>query len=228
MHPLVTLSILASSAAVFNIMTRSSTGQNSSSGEAVNTNDTPALRVGKNLRTLRRSAGLSVNRLAVLSAVSAGMISQIERDQANPSLKILERLRAALNGPLSALLETADLDTMQVGTVVRRLADRPVFKVGRAPLIKEMLSPAGADGLRFMTIRFPPRSSSEEVVTDPGQKAGLVLEGQIQLAIGSQRIDVSAGDSFQFDSTLDHSVHNLTDKDALVLWIIAPQIQIHL
>jgi quercetin dioxygenase-like cupin family protein len=112
--------------------------------------------------------------------------------------------------------------------VVRRLADRPIFKVGRAPLIKELLSPAGADGLRFMTIRFPPRSSSDEVVTDPGQKAGLVLEGQIQLAIGTQRIDVLAGDSFQFNSTLDHSVHNLTDKDALVLWIIAPQVLIHL
>ena len=63
---------------------------------------------------------------------------------------------------------------------------------------------------------------------EAGQKAGLVLEGQIQLAIGTQRIDVLAGDSFQFNSTLDHSVHNLTDKDALVLWIIAPQVLIHL
>lgn len=200
----------------------------SASSAATGSNDASSPRVGKHLRTLRRSAGLSVNRLAALSAVSAGMISQIERDQANPSLKILERLRAALNVPLSALLETADLDSMQVGTVIRRLADRPVFKVGRAPLIKELLSPAGADGLRFMMIRFPPRSSSEEVVTDPGQKAGVILEGQLQLAIGSQRIDVFAGDSFQFDSTLDHSVHNMTDMDALVLWIIAPQVQIHL
>jgi len=213
---------------VFNIMTKPSAGPNLPSSQVGQTNDASAPRVGKNLRALRRAAGLSVNRLAVLSAVSAGMISQIERDQANPSLKILERLRAALNVPLSALLENADLNLTQVGGVVRRLADRPVFKVGPAPLIKELLSPAGADGLRFMTIRFPPRSSSDEVVTDPGQKAGLVLEGQIQLAIGTQRIDVLAGDSFQFNSTLDHSVHNLTDKDALVLWIIAPQVLIHL
>lgn len=207
---------------------KKSTKRDALPDDAGEANDGSAPRVGKNLRTLRRAAGLSVNRLAVLSAVSAGMISQIERDQANPSLKILERLRAALNVPLSALLEIANLDLMKVDSVVRRLADRPVFKVGRAPLIKELLSPAGADGLRFMTIRFPPRSSSDEVVMDPGQKAGLVLEGQIQLAIGSQRIDALAGDSFQFDSTLDHSVHNVTDKDALVLWIIAPQVQIHL
>jgi transcriptional regulator with XRE-family HTH domain len=185
-------------------------------------------KLGHNLRTLRQIAGLSINQLAMLAAVSAGMISQIERDQANPSLKILERLRAALNVTLSALLEGPDLPQASVNTIIRRLAERVPFKVGRAPLIKEMLSPAGTEGLRFMTIRFPPKSSSAEVVTDPGQKAGLVLEGQVQLAIGIQRIEIAAGDSFQFDSTLDHSVHNVSDKDALLLWIIAPQGQTHL
>jgi transcriptional regulator with XRE-family HTH domain len=185
-------------------------------------------KLGHNLRTLRRTAGLSINRLAMLAAVSAGMISQIERDQANPSLKILERLRAALNVTLSALLESPDLPQASVNNIIRRLGERVPFKVGRAPLIKEMLSPAGAEGLRFMTIRFPPKSSSEEVVTDPGQKAGLVLEGQVNLAIGTQRVEIHAGDSFQFDSTLEHSVHNVSDKDALLLWIIAPQSQTHL
>lgn len=184
--------------------------------------------IASNLRLLRVAAGHSVNRLSVLAGVSAGMISQIERNQANPSLKIIERIREALNVPLSALLDPPNAHVIRADVYVRRSADRPVFKVGRAPLIKELLSPAGADGLRFMTIRFPAGASSTDVVTDPGQKAGLVLEGQLQLEIGTQRVDVMAGDSFQFDSTLDHSVHNVTDKEALVLWIIAPKVQVHL
>jgi transcriptional regulator with XRE-family HTH domain len=187
-----------------------------------------APKLGQNLRTLRQTAGLSINQLAVRAAVSAGMISQIERNQANPSLKILERLRAALNVTLSALLEIPDSPQAPVNNVVRRLSERVPFKVGRAPVTKEILSPAGAEGLRFMTIRFPAKSSSAEVVRDPGQKAGLVLEGQVNLAIGAQLVEVKEGDSFQFDSTLDHSVHNVSDKDALLLWIIAPQGQTHL
>jgi transcriptional regulator with XRE-family HTH domain len=184
--------------------------------------------LGRNLRSLRQTVGLSINQLAALAAVSAGMISQIERNQANPSLKIIERLRAALNVTLSALLESPDLPQASVSSSVRRLAERVPFKVGRAPLIKEMLSPAGTEGLRFMTIRFPPKSSTEEVVRDPGQKAGLVLEGKVHLAVGTQRVEIHAGDSFQFDSTLEHSVHNVSDKDALLLWITAPQNQTHL
>jgi len=37
------------------------------------------------------------------------MISQIERDQVNPSIRVLEKLRVALHVPLSALLEDNEL-----------------------------------------------------------------------------------------------------------------------
>ena len=64
-----------------------------------------AAALGQRLRILWRSAGLSLSELAQRAGVSVGMISQIERNLANPSVRILERLRVALNVPLTTLLE---------------------------------------------------------------------------------------------------------------------------
>jgi len=60
--------------------------------------------VGQRLRHLRRAQHLSLKTLAAQAEVSVGMISQIERDQVNPSIRVLEKLRIALHVPLSALL----------------------------------------------------------------------------------------------------------------------------
>jgi hypothetical protein len=60
-----------------------------------------------------------------------------------------------------------------------------------------------------------------EVVRDPGQKAGLVLEGDVVIVVGSEEMLLHEGDSFQFDSTIEHSIRNDEDRHARVLWITA-------
>jgi len=189
--------------------------------------------VGTMLRTVRKARGLSMKELSALAGVSGGMISQIERGTANPSIKILDRLRTALHIPLSALIETPGptraVALQETGSAefVRRAADRPRFNVGSAPLLKELLSPSGMEGMQFMIIHFPPYAPPEDVVVGPGQKAGLVLEGQVQLVVDARDVTLYPGDSFQFDSTRPHSIRNDTDRGASVLWIMGSFRQTH-
>src|SRR5690625_3472249 len=73
-------------------------------GEAGNSSSRPDKipRIGRALRKNRKKSGLSLRTLAELSGVSVGMISGIERDISNPSLKTLTKLRHALDMPLNA------------------------------------------------------------------------------------------------------------------------------
>ncbi len=57
------------------------------------------------MKALRTKQKLSVSSLAARANVSVGMISQIERNLTNPSIRTLERLRLALSVPLTMLLE---------------------------------------------------------------------------------------------------------------------------
>lgn len=175
--------------------------------------------VGSRLRALRRAQKLSVNELASRASVSAGMISQVERGLTNPSVRLLERLRTGLGVPLTDLLEADNpLDDASAPDFVRRVAHRPRFKVGS--MVKELLSPHGEHDLQFMLITIPPSVSSGEVLIGPGEKAGLVQEGEIVLTLGNREERLVAGDSFQFTSTQPHSVRNPASTDARVLWIM--------
>jgi len=50
-----------------------------------------------------------------------------------------------------------------------------------------------------------------------------VLEGTIVLNVGDRRAVLRAGDSFQFKSTVPHSVRNESDEMARVLWVMNTQ-----
>jgi transcriptional regulator with XRE-family HTH domain len=177
--------------------------------------------VGARLKALRIAQGLSVNELAMRAGVSVGTVSQVERNKANPSVRILERLRQALVVPLTALLEEDDAVSDPVtGDVVRRAAERPLFEVGKNGMQKELLSPHGDHDLQMMIIMLPAGSGSEEVLVGVGEKAGLVLEGSVVLNVGDRRCELKVGDSFQFQSTVPHNVRNESGKTARLLWIM--------
>jgi transcriptional regulator with XRE-family HTH domain len=178
-----------------------------------------ATAMGARVRAIRQMLGLSSAELALRAGLSVGVISQIERGQANPSLRTMERLRLALDVPLMVLLEGTGSGAAEPAFVRRRHA-RPRLMVGNMGLCKEILSPPNTDGLRFMVITMPPGAQSVDVLTGPGQKAGLVLKGQISLMVHDEQVQVAEGDSFQFPSDVKHAFVNNTDQAAEVLWIM--------
>lgn len=177
--------------------------------------------IGQRLRTLRMARGMSIGDLAQVAGVSAGIISQIERGQANPSLKTLERIRTALGVSLWALLEQSAPQSSGDPSFVRRSADRVRLTVGPHALVKQLLSPSSEQSLRFMLISFPPHAENTEMLLGPGEKAGLVLDGQVALTVGEETALLCPGDSFQFDSQQPHRVVNPGDEPAEVLWIMS-------
>jgi transcriptional regulator with XRE-family HTH domain len=185
--------------------------------------------VGHRLKALRKELGFTMSEMAARSGVSAGMISQIERGMSNPSIRVLERLRQALNVPLTALIEAEQVEPADESSFVRRESERPYLSVGAHGMSKELLSPNGDHDMQFMLITIPARSSSIEVLIGPGEKAGLVFEGELELRVDNKIAKLGPGDSFQFSSLLSHSVHNNTEQPAKLLWIMntkRPSIQL--
>ena len=78
--------------------------------------------VGENIKRIRKSKKLSMERLAAESGVSRSMLGQIERGEANPSVALLGKLASALKVPAEVLLENDDFQTLQL---VRELDTRP-------------------------------------------------------------------------------------------------------
>lgn len=63
-----------------------------------------------NILRLLEEKGWSKEQLAYVSGISFAFISDLTKNKANPSLRIMEQLAEALETPLAELLITTDLD----------------------------------------------------------------------------------------------------------------------
>ena len=81
----------------------------------VTTNNSPP-EVGATLQRLRLARGLTLEDLSRIAGVSKSMLSQIEREKANPTIAITWRLANALGVQIGELLasETRDVETIRV------------------------------------------------------------------------------------------------------------------
>ena len=175
-------------------------------------------RVGATIRALRLAKGLTLQDLAATSGVSAGMLSQVERDRANPSLRVLTQIRLALGAPISALFEQPP-PPPDDPPFIRRAARRPWLELGY--ISKELLSPGGPENLQFMILHIPPLGTSgDQPLVYPAEKGGMVLEGELVLTVAGQQSRLQQGDSFLFDRDHPHTFRNPATRSARVLWIM--------
>ena len=79
--------------------------------------------LGADLRSLRKSRGLTLSDLAEAVGKSVGWLSQVERDLSEPSINDLRDLAKALDIPMSMLFGQAKSAPEEAGFVVRQVQD---------------------------------------------------------------------------------------------------------
>ncbi|MGO7180700.1 cupin domain-containing protein [Rhizobium brockwellii] len=177
--------------------------------------------VGSVVRSLRKEKKLSLKQLSVKSGVSVGMLSQVERDVSNPSVRVLSAVLHALGAPMSVVFEPSAKAVEEEPDFVRRANSRPILELGH--LRKELLSSKNPHTLQLMILHIEEGGSSgEHPLTYPAEKGGLVLAGQIYLRVGDRETRLSAGDSFAFGPSIPHSFRHAGVVPAEVLWVIGP------
>ena len=178
--------------------------------------------LGERIRTLRAQRQMTLQDLSNISQVSVAMLSHIERGRSTPSIKVLDRIRLALKVPFSVFFGEATAPTPEEDRhVVARQGERPVLTFETTGLAKELLSPRRGTRMEMMLLHLDANGhSGDEPWRRVGEKCGMVLEGSLEITIGTTRYVARQGDAFQFDSSIPHSFRNLHDGKTRVMWII--------
>lgn len=178
--------------------------------------------IGKRIRDARRAKGMSIAELAAASGLSIGFISQVERNQSNPSVKALHDLSRALGVNITWFFDGSRPAEAKPASPIVRVKERKKIYYG-IDICDELLTPKSSEALELIWSRFAPGSSSgPQPYAHEGEEAGVVLSGMLVLVIGEATYTLSAGDSFGFKSDIPHSYRNDGETDAIVLWAITP------
>lgn len=178
--------------------------------------------LGERIRALRLQRQLTLQDLSGLCQVSVAMLSHIERGRATPSIRVLDRIRLALDVQFGAFFEEdSQVVPAPEGRIVTRAGERPVLRFEETGLVKELLSPGRGSQLEMMVLRLDRGGhSGEEPWRRLGEKCGLVLEGSFELTLNGESYALRRGDAFQFDSAMEHRFRNTADGESQILWII--------
>lgn len=179
-------------------------------------------RLGETVRLLRQRAGLSIQDVATKTGLSNGMISQLERARAMPSIRTLRLLSIALEVPISYFFETTD--TADVQQYIVRKNSRRLLRLTASGVVKEALTPEGKGQLELYELTLNPGASSgTDFLQHTGEKAGYILSGSLRLWLDNQAHVLEAGDSFRFPSIVPHMFDNPTQQAARVIWVTTLQ-----
>lgn len=179
--------------------------------------------LGRQVRSLRKAKGMSIQQLAERASLSIGMVSQIERCMASPSIRSLRGISEALGVPISWFFhEAAVADQEELGIIVRR-NHRRLLRLPTNGVSKELLTPDLSGELEVLLATIEPGGTSgPELYTHEGEEAGYVIKGALNLWIKDRLYRLEEGDAFRFASTTPHRFENAADSQTQVLWVISP------
>lgn len=184
-------------------------------------NDTA--QVGETLRLRRQMRGLSLRQVAEPAGISVGMLSQVERGLAAPSIRTLRAICAAMDMPVNWLFHRDGGQEGQAAEYIVPRSARRSLTYHDGALVKELLTPDTQPKIQMLRFLLQPGASSGEPYSDAeGGKCGLVLAGTLGLELNGTEFAVREGDSFAFPATTLVRFWAIGDTPCEVIWVVAP------
>lgn len=181
--------------------------------------DEVAAAVARNLRRLRQHRSWSLETLAARSAVSRGMLIQIEQQRTNPSLQTLVRLCEALDISVARLVELDEVPALRV--VASEQA--AVLWTGEAGGTATLL--VGSDRTEHLELwswRLLPGDVHRSEAHAPGTQELLhVTEGELTLEVDGTAQVVPHGAGVLLQADRPHAYRNATEKPISVTMTVA-------
>lgn len=170
--------------------------------------------LGRRIKLLRVSRGLTLKDLEERGGISATHVSEIERGKASPTVGALGRIARALGMRPATLVEPSVLPDVTVLRSVERSSRR--FQWGAATL-EAVTDPVQNGTLSAQMLTLPIGREPALTHHHEGEEWATVLSGVAEIRVEEQSFVLREGDSLHFRAHRPHSYSNLASNPAVLL-----------
>jgi transcriptional regulator with XRE-family HTH domain len=164
--------------------------------------------LGGRVKNLRAARGWSLESLATASGVSRSMLSEIEREKANPTLAVTLRIARAFGLTLSELIEMPGAAS---AVTVIRANDHTYHYRSDPDCVIRTLSPLNLEkDVEFYEVRLKPGGALRSSAHFDGTREFLTLQkGRVRVESAGDAEELGPGDSASYRADVPHALVNI-------------------
>lgn len=176
--------------------------------------------VGATLQRLRLQRGLTLEDLSRTAGVSKSMLSQIEREKANPTIAVAWRLANALGVSIAELLSTAPKEAEAIQLMESH--ETPTLPGTHAGYTLRILGPMELAGkFEWYELTLAPGGALISNPHDPGTVEHLtLLHGAIEVVVADVTKKLKVGGTARYPADKNHAIRNTGKTEAKALMIV--------
>ncbi|MBO4314789.1 MAG: helix-turn-helix transcriptional regulator [Prevotella sp.] len=176
--------------------------------------------IGERLRGLRDVLDISSEEVAALCGITVDRYEKMESGESELSVANLQKIAKKYGVSLDVLM-FGEEPKMSTYFLTRKGQGKSVER--RKAYQYESLA-SGFRGRKadpfIVTVEPKPADTPKEMNSHSGQEFNMVLEGKMELTIGSKPLILNEGDSIYFDATQPHGMRAMNDQHVKFLAII--------
>lgn len=175
--------------------------------------------IGSKVKTLRLQRGYSLQALADRADVSAATIHKIEQNGMVPTITTLLKIAVAFGQPISHFVEESDDDEHM--TVMTRPGERTqIYTEHRGIDLAGITGPYGEFMMAAAVATVVPGASSgRKPMVHDGEELLYLLSGTFEFEVNGVVHTLIAGDALHFRTQQPHSWRNVSNQDAVAVWM---------
>lgn len=181
--------------------------------------DALSVHLGRRVKQLRTERGWSLEVLANACGVSRSMLSQIERDEVNPTLAVTFRIARAFAMTLGELVESPRVSSAV--TVIRANDKAYHYRADHECSIRT-LSPLNLEkDVEFYEVTLPAGGALRSAAHFEGTREYLtIVKGRVRVESAGDAEQLDPGDSASYRADVSHTITNSGRSPARLFMVV--------
>lgn len=185
--------------------------------------------IGARLKAMRSAAALSQRQLAERANVPHAQISNVEKNKVSPSVSTLRKILNGLGVSMADFFEPERpqsegpfFDADQLIDLTSKIAVNSIGD-GNGRMWFRQIGDARGHNLQMLhEVYEPGADTGETLLQHASSEGGFVVEGELEVTVGTQVQVLKAGEAYLFDSRNPHRFRNLSQTRTVVISACTP------
>lgn len=180
------------------------------------------MELGERLKNIRKTKGMTLQKLSEMTNLSMGFLSNIERDLSSPTISHLQKICGALNIALVELIQPSDDNKILV-----KKEERQEIFYSKTSKIKYELITEGQKSLNGICITMEEGADYGKIsYGHSSDEIGIVVKGTMQMEVEGKQYIINEGDTIYIKANVPHKYKNIGSGQCISYWVLIGNIQV--